>query len=131
MTEREAPAGTHIRELSSVPVRPVTLSDHRAPDVPGLRNVRTNWQLPWQSARAMLGRLSDDVLPPESGLAAVKFAGVSFSTRPARIARSMRKRPEPRANAFAGVISSSSNTCVVAVIISADLISAAVHDGRA
>ena len=70
VTVRLPPAGTQISELSRVPVRPVTLSDHRPPEVPGLRNVRTNWQLATQFRRAMLGRFSVCTWPPVPGLAA-------------------------------------------------------------
>ena len=101
---RVAPGRIHANAGLAVPGTPLMLTFHRPPLVPGLRKVRVKLQVGGaQRPLAMLARFKVAGLPPVAGLAALKLAVVSFRTRPARIARSMRRRPEPRAKAFARV----------------------------
>ena len=75
------------------------------------------------------GRVSVRTSPPLPGLAARKFAVVSFITIPARAALVRSSRPWPTSSASHGVVPFSFVPPVKAVIMSADFTSAGVQDG--
>ena len=77
----------------------------------------------------MLARLRCSITPPIAGFAAVKFAPVSFSTRPAFAALVRSTRPAPLMFGSTVALPVSSSTAVLAVVISAERICVGVQVG--
>jgi hypothetical protein len=91
----------------TVPVRPCSFTVQAWRTACVLRNTRVNTHRSAQLALPRLGRLSAVTSPPAAGLAAMKLARVSLSTRPARTAWSTCTRPAPRSNGVPAVTLSS------------------------